>query len=381
MAKSVVLFVLAAATIGCSTVLAVEHVVLRRDGRELAASGELLEQAADGGLLVQGADGVLWSIQPDELVSHTSDDAQFVPLDSDELSRQLLAELPEGFEAYSTAHYVICHNTSQAYAQWCGALFERLYKSFTNYWTQRGLELHEPRFKLVAVVFADGESYQQHAAPVLGEAASQIIGYYHLQDNRMTMYDLTGVQSLRDKGDRRGSASEINRMLARPEAERTVATIIHEATHQIAFNCGLHSRTADIPLWLSEGIALYFETPDLKSSKGWRNIGAVNRVRLAGFRQYLPRRPADSLESLLADSTRLRDTRTANDAYSEAWALTYFLIRQRPKQFHEYLKLLAEKPALTVDEPETRLQDFRRIFGADLRSIDAEFLKHMGKVK
>jgi hypothetical protein len=38
---------------------------------------------------------------------------------------------------------------------------------------------------------------------------------------------------LRQPGDRRGSKQEINRMLARTEAERTVATIIQEATHQI----------------------------------------------------------------------------------------------------------------------------------------------------
>ena len=47
-------------------------------------------------------------------------------------------------------------------------------------------------------------------------------------------------------------------------------TVIHEATHQIAFNCGLHTRYADNPLWLTEGMALYFETPDLRSRSGWR---------------------------------------------------------------------------------------------------------------
>ena len=66
-----------------------------------------------------------------------------------------------------------------------------------------------------------------------------------------------------------------------------VATIIHEATHQLAFNRGLQARFADVPLWVSEGIALYFETPDLRNSRGWQTVGAVNRVRLDRFRQYL----------------------------------------------------------------------------------------------
>ena len=97
-------------------------------------------------------------------------------------------------------------------------------------------------------------------------------------------------------------------MLAQPQAEPLVATIIHEATHQIAFNCGLQTRFADIPLWVSEGIAVYFETPDLTNSKGWKEIGAVNRPRLDRFREYLTRRPADSLSTLISDDTRLRDS-------------------------------------------------------------------------
>ena len=62
---------------------------------------------------------------------------------------------------------------------------------------------------------------------------------------------------------------------------RPVSTIVHEATHQIAFNSGLHQRLSDCPKWFSEGVAMYCETPDLKSSEGWAGIGAVNRNRLA----------------------------------------------------------------------------------------------------
>ena len=140
-------------------------------------------------------------------------------------------------------------------------------------------------------------------------------------------------------------------MLARPDAERMVATIVHEATHQLAFNCGLQNRYADIPVWLSEGMAIYFETPDLQSSTGWRTIGSVNRVRLQGFREYLPRRKSESLKTLLMDDDRMRDPRTALDAYAEAWALNYFLIRQRPKQYVEYLKILEQKPPLAHLRP------------------------------
>ena len=57
--------------------------------------------------------------------------------------------------------------------------------------------------------------------------------------------------------------------------------------------------------------------------------GAVNQVRLAGFRDYLRRgRPADSLATPISADERIRDPNRASDAHAEAWALNYFLIRQ-----------------------------------------------------
>jgi Protein of unknown function (DUF1570) len=350
---------------------ALDRVVLKRDGRETRVAGQLLVTAVDGGLLLLAPDSALWTVSPDELVAHTTDDEPFRPLAGDALAERLLKELPAGFEVYTTQHYLICHNTSRAYAQWCGGRFEQLYRGFTNYWSRQGFELEKPRFPLVALVFADRESYVKHATAEVGSAAESIIGYYNLATNRMTMYDLTGLQSLRRPGDKRGSPAQISQMLARPESERTLATVIHEATHQIAYNCGLQTRLADIPLWVSEGIAVYFEMSDL---------GAINPPRLAAFREYAPRRPADSLRTLVADDKRFRDTRKAPEAYAEAWALNYFLIRQRPKQYRAYMKTLSAKKPLLWDEPATRLQEFQLAFG-DLNKLDADFLRYLGRVK
>ncbi len=375
----VVAAVLAAA--GANEAFAVEQIALRRDGSEQHIAGRVLVKAADGGLLVQTTDGELWAVQPDELVSRTSDDDPFAPLSREALQRQLARQLPQGFEFHQTQHYLICYTTSKEYAVWCGSLFERLYRGFTTYWSHKGIKLREPEFPLVAVVFGDRPSYVKYATPELKDGAESIIGYYSLQSNRITMYDLTGVESLRGPGDRRGSAAQINAMLARPEAEPMVATIIHEATHQIAYNCGLQTRFADIPVWMAEGLAVYFETPDLQSPKGWKSIGAVNRSRLVQFQDYLTRRPPGSLESLIVNDKRMRDAREAADAYAEAWALNYYLIRSHPKQYVAYLKMLAEKQQLLWDDPATRLKEFRAAFGDDLAKFDADFLRQMQKVR
>jgi len=160
-----------------------------------------------------------------------------------------------------------------------------------------------------------------------------------------------------------------------------VATIIHEATHQIAFNSGLHARYADISLWVSEGLAVFFETPDLRSSQGWRNIGGVQLSRLAQFRQYRKDRPEDSLRTLLADDGRFRQTSTALDAYAEAWALHHFLITTRLKDYVRYQQQLSARPLLIYDTPEERLAAFRQAFGEDLAALDAEFLRYVSGLR
>jgi len=356
---------------------AMEYVSFQRDGRHQQVDGRVLVEAQDGGLLVLARDGVLWAVQPEELVEHRQDEKPFAALSEKEFAERLGAELPAGFRVHSTAHYLIFYNTSTAYAQWCGSLFERLYMAFTNYFRRQRFEIREPEFPLVAVVFADRAAYVEHSKPVLGDAAGSIIGYFNLRTNRMTMYDLTGVEAASRITGGTDSVLKINRwILAQPEAMRQVSTIVHEATHQIAFNCGMHQRYSDTPVWLSEGIAMYFETPDLKRSTGWAGVGEVNRARLAQFRDYLRRRPADSLETLIADDARFRDTKKGLDAYAEAWALTYYLVHRRPDQFVAYLKTMSGKLPLLDDDPKTRIEEFRAAFG-DLKRLDADMVRYM----
>ena len=364
----------------CRPAAALEHVEFRRDGETQKVSGRLLVEAQDGGVLLQSRDSLLWAITPEEQLSRTSDEAPFEPLSRDEISRRMLAELPADFRVHETAHYLIFFDTSPTYAQWCGSLFERLYMAFINFWSRKGFDIHQPEFPLVAIVFADRQSYLRFTRPELGAAADSVIGYYGLNTNRMTMYDLTGIEAAGVASGRGRSAAQINRILSQPNAQAAVATIVHEATHQIAFNCGLHARLSDCPVWFSEGIAVFFETPDLSSARGWRGIGTVNRPRLARFRRYLVSRPADSLETLIRDDTRFRDTTRALDAYAEAWALTYFLIRQHPKEYVAYLAMLSQKKPLVRDTAAERLEQFHKAFG-ELGPLDAEFLRYWRRAR
>ena len=168
-----------------------------------------------------------------------------------------------------------------------GVLFERLYLAFSTFWKQRDFDLEEPAGPLIAIVYDTKQNFARHAAAELGEATSSIIGYYSLQTNRIKTYDLTGVESFRS-AKRTTTADHINRLLAQPQAERTVATLIHEATHQMAFNCGLQTRYAAIPLWVSEGIAVFFETPTCKANGDGEPLG---KSIVYGWATFTLRRP------------------------------------------------------------------------------------------
>lgn len=367
-------------SLGCPlAALAVDFVTILRNGTKSELEGRIEVEAQDGGVLLLTRDGVLWPLPKEEIAERGKDDKPFKPFTREELAKKLTSDLP-GFKIHQTKHYVFCYNTSPAYAQWVGSLYERLFNAFYNYWKLRKFELHEPEFPLVALVFENQESYAQYSRKELGEATKSIIGYYSLQSNQVNMYDLTGIEELRIRGDR-GSAARINAILSQPAAERTVATIIHEATHQLAYNSGLEARFADNPFWVSEGIAIYFETPDLQSSKGWRGIGGVNRPNLFNFRKTLRDRPEDSLTTLLSDDKRFRNPATAADAYAESWALNYFLLRTREAKYIDYVRELARQPQLVEEGAEFRLAMFKKHFGNDLGELNTEFLRYMRGVQ
>jgi hypothetical protein len=275
---------------------------------------------------------------------------------------------------------VIAYNTSKHYAKWCGQLFERLHKAYYKFWKDRGFDLKPPEAPLVAVVFESKASYVKYAAPELGDAGS-IIGYYSLKSNRVAMYDISELESRID--DEVKAMQRINFLLSRPESERTVATIIHEATHQLVLNSGLQARYAPIPLWNSEGLAVYFETPDIgNNAKGWTRIGTLNHLRLAQFRDYRDkRRGPDSLLTLIAGDERVRDPHHANDAYAEAWAFTFFAMRKRKDEYIKYMKSLQRIEALAADSREARLAAFRDAFGDNLDALDRAFLTFMKSQK
>ncbi|MEM9352574.1 MAG: DUF1570 domain-containing protein [Planctomycetota bacterium] len=358
---------------------AVEHVLVNRNGGLQRLSGEVLEEDSVGSLLLATDEGGLWPISADSIEERTSDSAPLVRLDGDQLGARLREELGENFQLHDSKNYIVCFNTTQAYAKWCSSLLERLQKAFISFWKKKGCDIEQPEEPLAVLVFGDRRSYERYAKQDLGGSVGNAIGYYSLQTNRIVMYDLTGSQSLRRQTNRRGKLQDITALLRQPAAEPLVATVVHEATHQIAYNCGLQKRYVDNPVWLSEGMAMYFETPDLRSNRSWRGIGLVNYARWDLFVQNDRAGKNGTLKDLIASDDRFRNGRTAVDAYAEAWAWNYFLIKWRGKDYVDYLDTLRAKPLLRYDSPAQRVADFEKHFG-DLAELEEEFVRRMRRI-
>ena len=352
-----------------------ERVRLRGDDGTTALEGAVVAAAADGGVLLELADQRYETLLPGTIAAREPLPAP-PPQSPRDLGRRILAELPAGFDVHVTRHYVICFDTSREYAKWAGGLFERLHEAFLGSWRRAGLPVHDPGRPLVVVIFADQRDYAACATRDVGAGADRVSGYYSFLTNRVTTYDLTAADALRGPPGRGPGRLALD-ILARPEAAGLVATLVHEATHQMAFNCGMHRRLAPVPLWVCEGVATYFETPDLRGQTGWRGIGAINAPRLQRFRSVYEAR---DLERLIGDDAPFRDPATAEDAYAKAWALTWFLMTTRRDAFVTYLAALAGKPPGTEYDRAARLRDFEAAFGAPA-DLEPVFLRHMQRAE
>jgi hypothetical protein len=338
-------------------------------------TGRVVREAQDDSLLIEHDDGRYELLGPVDIALRSSVTGPPVRERPSEFGRRVLAELPAGFDLLVTKHYVVCFDTTREYAKWCAALFERLYDAFGNYWSRAGVEVTDPERPLVVVIFADRRAYETHAAADLGAAADRVVGYYNLLSNRITTFDLTGSDQLAAERGRQPGRVGLE-ILSHPAAAGLVSTLVHEASHQLAFNNGMHRRLAPVPLWVSEGVATYFETPDLEHVRAWRAVGAVNRPRLDRFLEtYRP----GCVEAVVRGDDAFRDPDRAVDAYATAWAVCHHLLKVRKSAFVNYLRELAVKQPLDEDSPETRLDEFRAAFG-DPAAVEEAVMKAMARL-
>jgi hypothetical protein len=323
------------------------------EGTPLAASEENIIFLARDGRLLEFPPGKAeaWSLQSGGFRSYSQA----------EIRGQLLREFGRGYDVSGVGHYLVVHPAGQK-DQWAPR-FEALYRSFVHYFAARGWQLAEPQFPLIAVVYARQGDFQRQAAAEGVEVGSTLLGYYSPLTNRILVYDVTAGGS--------GIDWTVN-----------AETIVHEAAHQAAFNTGVHSRYGVAPRWVVEGLGTMFEARGVSQSRAYRNRGdRINTRLLASYRELVASgdRPAGSIAAMIS-SDRVFDA-SARLAYSEAWALSFFLCETEPRKYFAYLAKTAAAPPFHRPRSPERLKDFTDVFGADLKMLDARLQRYVKGLK
>lgn len=305
-------------------------------------------------------DGQLAEFSPSEPTNFAKLASPFQSYSQAEIRGQLLREFGQGFEVSGVGHYLVVHPAGKR-DQWAPR-FEDLFRSFVQYFSARGWQVAEPRFPLVAVVYPRQVEFLEQCRRVGLPPNPGVLGYYSPITNRILMFDAAAS----GKGF---------------DWSTNADTIIHEAAHQAAFNCGVHSRFGNPPRWVVEGLGTMFEARGVWQSRTFANQSdRINRGRLEAWRAYAKsKRPADAIGQLVSSDRAFN--RDPNGAYAEAWALSFFLMETMPKQYNAYLTRTASRPAFSDYPNADRLKDFSEAFGADLALLDARMQRFMAGLK
>ncbi len=358
-----------------------------------------LEAKGHDACWLMGRDGQLRAFEIHRLQAVRTVDDHFHEFSTAELRDHLRREMPKSFKIEGSGHFLICaeHNNRHI-----GEVCEETYRIFRRYFSVRGFKISEPEFPLVVIVFPDRDAFVRYSRRDKLEPPAGMLGYYMRLTNRTALFDQDDsgvaarpqrVESLATAFARgndpqtllpAGSQVAADHGSTRARFDGTIegdlhSTIVHETTHQVAFNTGLHSRIGQTPKWVIEGMATMFEAPGIHDSKSAAAMTRINRNRYLWFENFLKsRRKPHSLKDFIASDDPYASATL--DAYAEGWALTFFLAETRHGSYGRYLKTLVARNPLLVYSEEERVADFRKAFG-NLKSLEAEYVRFYENLK
>jgi len=298
-------------------------------------------------MLLLGRDGVLHQFPNKSALNARKINRGFTSYTLSEMRSRLREEFGRDFDVSTTQHFIVVHPRGR-WSEWAERM-ESLYRTFLGSMRVRGIKTTQPLVPLVAVVFRNRAAYYRYAKAHGTTLQPDMLGHYDPKSNRVLLFD-------------DGQSSQ------------NLDTIVHEATHQTAYNVGAHRRFAEQPSWLVEGLAMMFETPGMRQA--WTvhtRKDRINRSRLDYFRKHLEKRPKDALVRLISSDQRFRTDGLA--AYSEAWVLTFYLFETHPREYSRYLARVAARKAFSSYSSKARHADFASAFGEDLTMLNVQMLR------
>ena len=271
---------------------------------------------------------------------------EFEPYNNEEMIAKLRQEFGRKYQVSPTKNFIVVHppGSSQKWAQ----PFQDLYYRFGLFFKSRGAVLEEPKTPLIAIVLRTRREYDRFIKdyqPGMEFSA----GYYSSRSNRIITYDHSDQGDWLDSND----------------------TIVHEATHQTAYNTGIHRRFASAPRWMTEGLAQLFEAKGINNSSYYGQLShRINKESLRALKKlYRKNQVAGSLEKLVQSDSLFRTD--VSKAYAISWGAALFLSENYPKKYVAFLAHDgARKPFKTYTRSQ-RADDFAKFFGTNFKNLDA----------
>jgi hypothetical protein len=272
---------------------------------------------------------------------------QYKPFAVDELRANLNREFGSKYQVSVTNDFVVVHphGSQRKWAQ----PFQELYHRFRIFFESRGIKLKRPQAKMVAVVLRTRNEYDRFIRDY-HSTLNNTVGYYNPASNRIITYD---------------QSSEGRDWLESNE------TIIHEATHQTAYNTGIHRRYGNPPKWVTEGLAQLFEAKGINNSRFYsRQSDRINKQCLRHLQTYYRQgKVAGQIENLVLNDNLFRAD--ASRAYTISWGLAFFLAESYPKKYAAYLAHDASREAFKRHTRTDRANDFAEFFGSNFENLEA----------
>ncbi|MFA9478602.1 DUF1570 domain-containing protein [Phycisphaerales bacterium AB-hyl4] len=269
----------------------------------------------------------------------------------------LAAHFGDEPRAYRSPHFVLLYDVEPWQARMHVLLLERTHAQFYEVFGQGDFALRPLGERLVCLLFAEQADFVDYGRAADGMDLSWTGGYYSARTNRVALFqrgwpeqqpDVVDAEPAMALVDREREADQPTLRFSALEPAASdhradgLASTVHEAAHQLAFNSGLQSRGVMYPLWVSEGLAISFETQNPSKAFGPAYINEPRRADLRVAREAGRLMELEQFVSLVRPP--VDDAAMVRAVYAQAWALFHHLYNHEPKALRGYLGRLADLP-------------------------------------
>jgi hypothetical protein len=302
--------------------------------------------------------GRIASFEPSEIQAHSILKESFQPTTAMNLRGMLQEEFGRAYTVDGSGDFVIVASPGTA-SKWT-KVFADLQRSFFQYFTTRGFQIQKPDFPLVGVIFRDQAEFFRYAAQNQMNVSPRTAGFYSILSNRLYLYEPSGNPL---------------------DQREAMATIRHEATHQLAFNSGLHQRLSSPPLWALEGLASIFEAPGMTEPRSTAPTNKlVNQARIDTWKGIAkqPDQLTQLFDSMVRDDSLFKSD--PDKAYAIAWAVSLYLSERESIKYARYMNKIAKLPIGQSYPSPRRVQDLHTTFSGSSTMLIQSTIRYIDQI-